>query len=96
MLSHAKNVEYLEIRAHAEGILADEGSLYLAPGFMPALRILRVHGITVTSVLPSFLKEVPGTLLEIPITECVSLVEDTHDDKQQTWAELWKALRQAI
>ena len=32
----------------------------------------------------------------LEIKECVSLVQDTHDDKQPTWAELWKAVRQAI
>ncbi|KAH7191812.1 uncharacterized protein B0J16DRAFT_353471 [Fusarium flagelliforme] len=85
----AKNLEYFEIKAHNEGFLG-------APGSMPALRFLHVDGIAVTSVLNSFLQGVHGTLSKIRNTECVALAEDIHDDKQPTWEDLWKVVRQAI
>lgn len=63
---------------------------------MSALRVLHVHGIAVTSVLTGFLQELHGTLSSIRITECVSLVPETRYDKEPTWQDLWKAVRQAI
>ncbi|CAG7557864.1 unnamed protein product [Fusarium equiseti] len=90
------NLEYLELKADDEGLLGSAGSLYLAPGSMPALRVLHVASIAVTSGLTNFLQEVHGTLSKIRITECVSLAEDTYDNKQPTWADVWKPVRQAI
>ncbi|RGP69673.1 hypothetical protein FSPOR_4485 [Fusarium sporotrichioides] len=96
MLVHANNLEYLEIKADEFGFLGGSGSLFLAPNSLPALRVLHVHGIAVTSVLTDFLQEVYGKLSEIHITACVALDLDTNGAQQPRWAELWKAVRQAI
>ncbi|GKU07805.1 unnamed protein product [Fusarium langsethiae] len=96
MLAHANSLEYLEIKAHEFGFLGGSSSLFLAPGSLPALRILHVHGMAVTSVLTDFLDEVRGKLSEIHITNCVALDLDTNGAQQPRWAELWKAARQAI
>ncbi|KAF5677160.1 hypothetical protein FCIRC_6794 [Fusarium circinatum] len=95
-LGHANALEYFKLKTHDDGFLGGDGSLYIPPGCMPALRSLHVNGIAVTSVLTDYLKATNGTLSRLYITECVAFSSDPNGDEAPRWADLWKAVRQAL
>ncbi|KAF4499869.1 hypothetical protein FAGAP_3869 [Fusarium agapanthi] len=96
VLAHANVLEYFKLKTHDDGILGGDGSLYIPPGCMPALRSLHVDGIAVTSVLADYLKAANGTLSELYIAECVAFTSDPNGDEAPRWADLWKAARKAL
>lgn len=95
MLIHAKELEHLEIVAHESGFLGSN-SLVLAPDIMPALRVLRLENMAVTSILPNFLQGIHKDLSNIRIVKCVALSESPSGEDPPSWGDLWMWIREAV
>jgi hypothetical protein len=95
MFSHAKELEHLEIVAHESGFLGSD-SLVLAPDTMPALRVVHLENMAVTSILPNFLQGIHKYLSRIHIVECVALAKSSTGEDQPSWGNLWTWIREAV
>jgi hypothetical protein len=95
LFTHAKELEQLEIVAHESGFLGSD-SLVLAPDTMPALRVLHLENMAVTSILPNFLQGIHKDLSRIHIVKCVALTKSSTGEDQPSWGNLWTWIREAV